>query len=66
MFGLESGCDKRYAQPKIWNVSALERIMWSMSRCEIFKHGKMTLTGANMKTLKKHWKSVHKLTRDEI
>ena len=40
--------------------------MLSMARCEICKRGKMTLTSVNMKTLKKHWKSVYKSAHDEI
>ena len=37
--------------------------MLSMARCEFCKHGKITPTSANMKTLKKHWKHgiAHKL-----
>ena len=66
IFGPESGRAKRYAQRDILNMGALERIMLSMVRCEICKRGKRTLMSANMKTLKKHWKNVHKLKHDEI
>ena len=47
-------------------MGALERIMLSMARSEFCKRGKMTVTSVNMKTLKKHWKNVHKLVHDEI
>ena len=66
IFGPESGRAKRYAQRDILNMSALERIMLYMARSEFCKRGKMTVTSVNMKSLKKHWKNVHKLTHDEI
>ena len=62
IFGPESGRAKRYAQRDILNMSALERIMLSIAPCEVCKHGKMTLTSVNMKTLKKHWKLEFKLS----
>ena len=40
--------------------------MLSLARCEVCKRGKMTLTSVNMKTLKKHRKSVYKFAHDEI
>ena len=64
--GPESGRAKRYAQRDILNMRALERIMLSMARCEICKRGKMPFTSVNMKTLKQHWKNVHKLVHDDI
>ena len=66
MLGPESGRAKRYAQRDILNMSALERIMLSMARCEICKRGKTTLTSVNVKTMNKHWKSVQKFGHDEI
>ena len=51
---------------EISNMSALERIMLSMARCEVCKRRKMTLTSVNMKTLKNHWKNVYKLAQGEI
>ena len=48
-----SGRAKRYAQQDILNMSALERTMLSMARCEVCKRRKMSFTSVNMKTLKK-------------
>ena len=66
IWGPESGRAKRYAQQDILNMSALERIMLSMARCEVCKLGKMSRTSVNINTLKKHWKNVHKSKHDEI
>ena len=66
ILGLESGCAKRYAQREIWNVNALERIMWSMALCKFHKGPKLTPNSINMKTLKKHWTNVYKLEHDKI
>ena len=66
IFGPESRRAKRYAQRRILNMSAMERIMLSMACCEICKRAKRTPASVNMNALKNHWKNVYKWVHDEI
>ena len=54
IFGPESGCEQRYADPHFLNMSTLDRMMLMKSCCQCCKWSKKTLNDAHMKTLEKN------------
>ena len=49
--------EKRYAQCRFVHMGVLKRFMLGQVRCVFYKIAKPKSIGANMKSLKNHWKN---------
>ena len=57
--GPEKRREKRYAQCHFVDMSVLKRVMLGQVRSVFYGCAKPTSIGANMKSLKNHWKMCH-------